>query len=179
MKTTKKLVLLLMVLILPLAIFNSCSSDDDGGSGGSTPSGVLKVSIDGSSWKSLEISSSATISNSGTHLTIIATNSDGKAVSMNVFGYEGVGTYEFNGNLLSSVNTASYTETNVDLSNPLNSTTEIWSTPYEDAVLGSISISEETDTKIIGTFNFKAKNPNDNTIVNLTDGSFNLNKQVQ
>jgi len=95
MRTLKQFMLLAMTM--SLVSLSSCSKDDDGGSGGNAASGTLAASIDGSSWQSLEISSSATIANNGNNLIIIATNSDGKAFSMSIFGYEGVGTYEFTG----------------------------------------------------------------------------------
>lgn len=177
MKNLKNLFLLMLsVSIMSLA---SCSSSDDGGDGGSAASGTLKATIDGNVWESWEISSSATVANNGNNLMIIASSSDGAGFSMSVFGYEGVGTYEFTGANINIFNTASYSETDVDLSNPQNSTTEIWQAPYDDTLAGTISISEETDSKVIGTFSFTCKNVNgDGSVKNITDGSFNLNKQV-
>ena len=171
-----------MVLIVALATVSltSCSSDDDGGSAGGAASGTLSAKIDGASWQSLEISSSATIANNGQNLIIIATNSDGKAFSFTVFGYDGVGTYDLDGSVISNVNVASYTETDVDLNNPQNSTTEIWQAPYDNSAVGFLKVAEETDTKLIGTFQFTCKNLNgDQSVKTITDGSFNLSKQVQ
>jgi hypothetical protein len=129
----------------------------------------------------MAISSSATVSNAGgtTNLILIASNSEGKAFSFTIFGYDGVGTYEFDGSISTGVNVASYSETDVDLSNPVNSTTELWQAPYENLSVGSVSISEETDTKVIGTFEFTCKNLNgDQSIKTITEGSLNLNKQT-
>jgi len=177
MRTLKQFMLLVMTM--SLVSLSSCSKDDDGGSGGNAASGTLAASIDGSSWQSLEISSSATIANNGNNLIIIATNSDGKAFSMSIFGYEGVGTYEFTGATVGVFNTASYSETDVDLSNPQNSTTEIWQAPYDDTLAGTVSISEETDTNIKGTFEFTCKNVNgDQSVKTISEGSFNLEKQT-
>lgn len=178
MKTLKKLVFFLTV-VSAFSLTN-CSSDDDGGGSGNAPSGILTAEVNGVSYKSLEISSSATVANTGgvTNLILIATNSDGNAFSFTIFGYDGVGTYEFDGSISTGVNVASYSETDVDLNNPINSTTELWQAPYENSSVGSISISEETDTKVIGTFEFTCKNVNgDQSIKTITDGSFNLNKQ--
>lgn len=178
----KKLNLFLLLLVtITLVTFSSCSSSDDGGDGGNAPSGLLIATVDGKSFKSFELSSSVTITNTAStkSLLIIATNSDGNAFSMTIFGYEGAGTYEFTGANLAITNVASYSETDVNLSNPTASTTEIWQAPYDDTLVGTISISEETDTKVIGTFSFKAKNVNgDGSIKNITEGSFNLNKQT-
>ena len=145
MRTLKNFMLLVMTL--SLATFTSCSNDDDGGSGGNAPSGTLIAKVDGTSYESWEISSSATIANNGNNLIIIASNSDGNAFSFTVWGYDGVGTYDLDGSNINNVNVASYTE---------------------------------TDDKLIGTFEFTCKNINgDQSVKTITDGSFNLNKQVQ
>ncbi|MCK8481347.1 DUF6252 family protein [Psychroserpens algicola] len=170
---------MLFVMVGSLLSLTSCSSDDDGGGAGSAGSGVLVAKVDGTSYQSLEISSSATVANGGQNLIIIATNSDGKAFAFTIFGYEGVGTYPLGGGA-NIFNTASYTETDVDLNNPQNSTTEIWQAPYDDTMVGELRVSEETDSKVIGTFDFTCKNVGgDQSVKTITDGSFNLNKQVQ
>jgi hypothetical protein len=173
---------MILVMTLSAITFTSCSSDDDGGDpgAGGAASGVLVAKVDGTNYQSMEISSSATVASAGgmTSLILIASNSEGKAFSFTILGYDGVGTYEFDGSILTGVNTASYSETDVDLNNPVNSTTELWQAPYENLSAGSVSISEETDTKVIGTFEFTCKNLNgDQSVKTITDGSFNLNKQ--
>ena len=173
--------IMLLIMTVSLVTFTSCSKDDDGGSGGNAPSGTLVAKVDGTNYESMEISSSATITNnpSGQSLIIIASNSDGNAFSFTIFGYDGVGTYSFDGSINTGVNVASYSETDVNLNDPVNSVTEMWQAPYENLSVGSISISEETDTKIIGTFEFDCKNiGGDQSIKNITDGSFNLGKQT-
>ena len=179
MKTIKQFMLLVMTM--SLITLTSCSSDDDDGGSGSAASGTLTAKVDGTSYQSMEISSSATVANAGQvqNLVIIASNSDGNAFAIIIFGYTGEGTYEITGANIAVTNTASYTETDVDLNNPQNSTTEVWQAPYDDTLVGSVTISEETDTKVKGTFSFKCKNVNgDNSVKNITDGAFNLNKQT-
>jgi hypothetical protein len=175
MKTLKQL--LFLFITVSFVTYTSCSSSDDGGSPGNAASGTLVAKVDGTSYQSLEISSSATVANGGQNLIIIASNSDGKAFAFTVIGYDGVGTYPLGGGV-NIFNSASYSETDVDLSNPQNSTTEIWQAPYDDTMVGELKVSEETDTKVIGTFEFTCKNVNgDNSVKTITDGSFNLNKQ--
>lgn len=180
MKTIKQIMLLVMTM--SLITLSSCSSSDDGDDGGgSAASGTLTAKVNGTSYQSMEISSSATVANAGQvqNLIIIASNSDGNAFSMSIFGYTGPGTYEFTGANIAVTNTASYTEIDVDLNNPINTTTEVWQAPYNDTMVGSITISEETDTKVKGTFNFTCKNVNgDDSLKTITDGAFNLNKQI-
>lgn len=168
------------MLGVALMSLTGCSNDDstDGG-GGSAAAGTLKAKVDGASYQSLEISSSATIANSGQNLVIIASNSDGNAFSMTVFGYNGPGTYKLTGADPLITNTASYTETDVDINNPQNSTTEIWQAPYDATEVGELVITEESDNNIKGTFSFTCKNVNgDNSVKTITDGAFNLNKQT-
>lgn len=179
MKRIQNLVLLLSTV--SLLMLSSCSSSDDGGDGGNAPSGLLVAKVEGTAFKSFAQSSLATISTTGPSksLIIIATNADGNAFSMTIFGYTGAGTYEFTGANVAITNVASYSETEVNLSNPMASTTGLWQAPYDTTLAGSVSISEETDTKVIGTFSFKGKNVNgDDSIKNITEGSFNLKKQI-
>ncbi|MCT4629423.1 DUF6252 family protein [Winogradskyella sp.] len=176
MRTLKNFMLLLMTM--SLVTFTSCKSDDDGGDGGDAPSGTLIARIDGANFQSLDISSSATVANNGNNLIIIASNSDGNAFSITIVGYSGPGTYPLGGGA-NIFNSASYTETDVDISNPQNSTTEIWQAPYDDTQVGEVNISEETENKIMGTFNFNGKNVNgDQSLKDITNGSFNLDKQT-
>jgi hypothetical protein len=172
---------MILVMTLSAITFTSCSSDDDGGGDpgpGGAASGVLVAKVDGANYQSLEISSSATVANGGQNLIIIATNSDGNAFSFTIIGYDGPGTYPLGGDL-NIFNSASYTETNVDINNPQNSTTEIWQAPYSDEVVGELRVTEETDTKVIGNFDFTCKNVGgDQSIKTIIDGSFNLGKQV-
>ena len=170
-----------MVLIMTLAAvtFTSCSSDDGGGDDpgqSGTPSGVLVAKVDGNNYQSLEISSSATVANNGQNLIIIATNSSGKAFSMTILGFDGEGTYPLGGGA-NIFNSASYSET--DVSNPQNPSSEIWQAPYDDTVAGEVVVTQVTDTKVKGNFNFSCKNVGgDQSVKVITDGSFNLDKQV-
>ncbi|WP_299225061.1 DUF6252 family protein [uncultured Psychroserpens sp.] len=172
---------MLLIMTITSVTFTSCSSDDDGG--GETPqnvpSGVLVAKVNGTSYQSMEISSSATIANAGgqQNLVIIATNSDGNAFAFTIVGYTGTGTYPIGGGA-NIFNSASYTEVDVDINNPQNTTQEIWQAPYDDTMVGELRVSEETDTKVKGTFDFTCKNVNgDNSVKTITDGSFDLNKQ--
>jgi hypothetical protein len=179
MKKLKQIMLL--VMLGSLLITTSCSKSDDGGEGGAAVSGTLTANVDGSSYQSMEISSSATIATTGSvkNLVIIASNSDGNAFAMTIFGYTGEGTYEFTGANLAVTNVASYTETDVNLSNPTASTTEIWQAPFDATKVGTVTISEETETRVKGSFSFKCKNVNgDNSVKDVTDGAFDLKKQT-
>jgi len=111
MKTIKLLRLFVIGVLVIAAI--SCSKSDDDGDGGSAASGTLTAKVDGTNYQSMEISSSATVANAGSvqNLVIIASNSDGNAFAMTIFGYTGEGTYEVTGANLAVTNTASYTET--------------------------------------------------------------------
>lgn len=164
-------------MTVSLVTLTSCSNDDDnsGGDGGAA-SGTLVAKVDGTSYQSMEISSSATIANSGQNLIIIASNSDGNAFAFTIFGYDGPGTYPLGGGV-NITNTASYTET--DVSNPQNPSTEIWQAPFDDTEVGSITITEETETKVKGNFEFMCKNVGgDQSVKNITEGGFDLSKQV-
>ncbi|MEM6515159.1 MAG: DUF6252 family protein [Bacteroidota bacterium] len=180
MRHLKKLVL--FVMVGAVISFSSCSDDDgDGGGPVTAGAGTLVATVDGAAFQSLDISSSATLASQGQfdNLIIIASSVDATAFAITVFGYDGPGTYEFDGSISTGVNVASYTVTDVDLNNPQNSTTEIWQAPYENLEVGSVTITEETDTNIKGSFEFMAKNVNgDQSIIEVTNGSFDLSKQT-
>jgi hypothetical protein len=173
--------IMLLVMIGSLLTITSCSKSDDGDDGGgAAASGTLSAKVDGKSYQSMEISSSATVANVGSvkNLVIIASNSDGNAFAMTIFGYTGAGTYEFTGANIAITNTASYSETNINLSNPTASTTKNWQAPFDATKVGTVTISEETDTRVKGSFSFMCKNVNgDNSVKDITNGAFNLKKQ--
>ena len=161
----------LLFLCLCIATLVSCSKDDDGGDGGSAASGTIEASVDGSSFTSMEIATTAVEQNMGgaTTIRVQGSNSDGKGIVLTISGYDGIGTYEINGsgNLLTN---AIYTET--DLSNPMD--TQTWFAPYDETVVGEIQVSEKTATNIKGTFSFNGKNEEGGTMKEVTNGSFNV-----
>lgn len=170
-----------MILVMAFAAvtFTSCSSDDDSGDGGGgsgAGSGVLVAKVDGNNYESMAISSSATVANNGQNLIIIASNSSGKAFSFTILGFNGEGTYPLGGGA-NIFNSASYTAT--DVSNPQNPSTEAWQAPYDDTEVGEVVVTEVTDSKVKGNFSFTCKNVGgDQSIKTITNGSFNLSKQV-
>lgn len=169
MKTIKQFFL----AILMTSTLVACSSDDDGGENGDAAEGTITASIDGASFTSSDILTSATVVTANGTSTVLITGSDlgGKNLTLNVSGgFEGVGTYEIGGGANVFVN-ASYTE--VDANNPMDA--QIWSAPFDDTVAGELNVSASSDSNITGTFSFMAKNPDDNSIKNITSGSFNIN----
>jgi hypothetical protein len=173
MKTFKKSILVLMAVVA--VSLTSCKKDDDGGDGGGggAGSGTVVAKVNGNNFTSLEIASTASQSSGGGSTTVTLQGSDasGKGIFIIINNFDGTGTYEFSDSNVFV--TATYVEANV--SNPQNSQT--WSAPYQGSgVVGEVKISEKTDTKIKGTFNFMAKNVNgDQSIKNITEGSFDLN----
>jgi hypothetical protein len=165
----------ILVLLAVVAIsFTSCKKDDDGGGGGGQAgSGQIVAKVNGSDFSSMEIASRATLTAGGGSTTLLlqGTDASGKGFVITMYNYEGVGTYEFTDSNVFLVGI--YVEANVN--NPMD--TQNWSAPYEGSgIVGEIKISEKTDTSIKGTFNFTAKNVNgDQSLRNITDGSFNLN----
>ena len=174
---------MILVMTLTAVTFTSCSSDDDSGDDGGDPgaaSGVLVARIGGDNYQSMEIASSATIANNGQNLIIIAANSSGKSFSLLVGGFDSAGpfpqTYTIGGGI-NILHSASYTET--DVSNPQSPTTENWQAPFDAMVAGEIVVTDVTDAKVKGSFNFSCKNVNgDQSVKVITEGFFNLNKQV-
>lgn len=158
-------------MIGSLITLTGCKSDDDGGNGGTAGAGTIAATIDGTAFTSLDITSIATLANG--NLIIQGNDADGKSIVITIFGYDGVGTYDFDGNNVLILNTAAYVE--ADVNNPMNS--QSWSAPFDTTLAGSVSISSESDDNIQGTFGFTGQNANDNSQKVIADGSFNLTKQ--
>lgn len=168
----KPYLILLAVLLTGLFTF-SCKSDDDGGGGGDAASGTISAKVDGSTVTTIELTTAAQISGGA----LMITGNDGgssnnKAFQLSITSLDGTGTYPIGGGA-NVFNIASYTETQVDLSNPMNSEVVVWQAPYDDTQVGEINISELSDSHIKGTFSFQAKNA-DGNIKNITEGSFNV-----
>lgn len=163
----------LMIMIFGLLTLNlaSCNKDDDGGDGGSAPAGTIQAKIDGRTFTSAAVSSQATIVNAGSTstLNIFGTDLGGNALSLVLNGVTGPGTYVIGGDNLVSIS-ASYTEVNTTTFQTVS-----WAAPYEGGEeAGEIKIAELDETKVVGTFNFTAKN-DDESPKEFTEGSFNMN----
>lgn len=159
--------ILLMTLVLTFA---ACSSDDGGGPV-NAGEGTITASVDGQTVTSDALLTQATVATGQFSLLAIqGTNMNGDGFTLNVTGYDGVGSYEVGGdNSIFAVCT--YIDS--DLSNPTDP--NLWTGPYEGgASVGQIVVTEVTDTHIKGTFNFKGQNPDDDSIKDITNGSFNV-----
>ncbi len=164
---------MLLIMVTSMVSLTSCKSDDDGGDsgGGGAASGTITAKINGDQFTSLEITSFANITSGGGQTTLVMQgNTQSQAINIVINGYEGVGGYEISDDNVFII--ASYIEPNI--SNP--SDTQTWSAPFQDSgIVGEVRISEETESKVKGTFHFDCKNSNDDTMKSVTDGSFNLN----
>ncbi len=170
MKNTMYIVLMSLALVFTTT---SCSKDDDGGGGGDASNGTIKAKVAGANFSSSPQLSAATQINAGgsTVITVQGNDSSGKAIVLVMNGVSETGTFSIGGGANISIS-ASYIEANV--SNPTD--TQIWQAPFDSTVAGEVNISELSDTKVKGTFNFTGKNVNgDNSTKAITEGSFNMN----
>lgn len=170
MKTMK----FLMVALVATCVLSlqSCKSDDDGGDAGSASNGTVRASIDGASYSSDAVGTSVSqIIAGGNTTTVITSNelSSSRNITLTMNGVDAEGTYMIGGGANISI-VASYIEANA--SNPTD--TQIWSAPFDDTPSGEVNIVTITDSKIEGTFEFTARNPQDESTVSVTNGSFNL-----
>lgn len=171
MKNLKQFMLFLM--IGSLVTLSGCSSSDDGGNGGNAAEGTITAKVDGASFTSLEIASTATLVSATSTLILQGSDADGKGFLITINGYAGPGTYNIDGNAI-GFSVAVYLE--ADVSNPANMQT--WQAPYNTSVNGTISVSEETSDNVKGTFEFTGQNASDNSQKVISEGSFNLGKQT-
>ena len=163
---------IIFLTVISLALTGCSKDDDENGSGDG--GGEMTASISGAgAFKSFPASSNAvkqTIGSTSTMLMVQGTNADGQGITINIMGYTGEGTYDFT---FGSSNSSSATYTETDVNNPM--ATQIWTTLYSSgASNGSITISEETSSGVKGTFNFKGKNGNDDSVRTISEGKFNV-----
>ena len=171
---------MLLVMVGSLLSLTSCSGDDDSsGSGEGASSGTMTAKIDGANYANTNNIGQATLAQlpQGDNLIVQSSNADGQSINLVIWNYTGPGTYDIDSSG-TNPNTAIYTETDVDLNNPQNSTTETWQAPYQNSELGTITITEETDSNVKGEFMFKAKLSTGNSVIDVTEGQFNLSKQT-
>ncbi|AWI24564.1 DUF6252 family protein [Flavobacterium pallidum] len=169
MKTLKMISKMSLIAVMFLAL--SCSSDSDGGGGGTASVGTITAKVGGSSFTSMTQGTQVSQITAGgtTTITMLGADASGKAISLTLHGVSATGTYQIGGeNLISII--GSYVDTNIQ--NPQASVTYV--APTEgNAVMGSITVSELTDAKIVGTFNFTGTSDAGATKA-ITNGAFNL-----
>src|SRR5690606_10293809 len=146
MKTKNLFSFILIMMVAASSLSVSCKSDDDGGGGGPAASGTITAKVDGSSVTTIEMTTAAQLSGG----SLMVTGNDGgsslnKAFMLTIVGIDGTGTYPIGGGA-NIYNVASYTETDVDLSNPTNPDVVTWQAPYDDSEVGEINITELTDS---------------------------------
>jgi len=175
----------LLICTLFLTVITSCSNDDpedDDVEVVTAAEGTMIAEVDGNAFTSLSLATFATfqtIPGVGTYLNITGSDVNVTTITLNIYDYNGVGTYNLE--IVDDfiyVNNALYAETNVDVNDPLKSTVVQWGVPTEDRtdITGSVTITEDTDTKIVGTFEFTAITDDLSSTVEITSGAFNLSK---
>ncbi|MEZ4852787.1 DUF6252 family protein [Flavobacterium sp.] len=167
-----KSIKLLAIFILSVTMF-ACSNDDDGGNDGTAAAGTVTAKVDGTTVTSTSELTVATLISYGSSnvLSIQGTNMEGKGYRITINDVDGEGTFQLGGNSVNT-NIASYVEGNA--TDPLNS--QMWTAPYDDDSInrGEVAISSFSETNVKGTFSFSCKNPNDDSVKTITEGSFNV-----
>lgn len=170
MRNIKNFMLLLMTI--SLVTLSGCSSDYNDG-GGSAAQGTITAKIDGASFTSIDIASMASLVAASNTLSLQGNDANGNSIIMFINGYNDTGTYNFDGNSI-PLNIAIYLE--IDINNPTN--VETWTAPYQAALNGSVTITQESDDNIQVMFEFTGQNANDMSTKAITNGSFSLDKQT-
>ena len=150
-----------LFLLLCISITFSCTNatDEELGLSGE---GTLTAKVSGNDFMSLKSTVGATVTNG--IAAIQGSNSQGDFIRINIANYNGIGTYK-TGDALSNTNSASY-----GTINPVAA----WTSTF-DIGTGTIEITEDTATKISGTFSFLGYNgPSDRKEV--TEGTFTAPK---
>lgn len=161
------------IAFLALALtFVSCSSDSDGSSTTTGGDGTISGKVDGKTVSSNSLATIASLSGGGGFqmLSVSGTDLGGDGFTITISGYTGVGTYQATSDT-DKLAVCSYID--FDMNNPQN-TNNVWTSPYDiEGTSGSVVITEQTDTRVKGTFSFKGAN-NTGSFKNVTNGTFNV-----
>jgi len=153
-------------IIILLLILSSCSSDSDSSSDGND---FITAKIDGVDFSSTF--SQLILTNSFEPpfrlLEIRGTNDDQNFIRVTLSSYLEPDTY----------NMPDENHPLLGFQYSISDTDEIWTaSELFNNTIGTVIITQETDTQIKGTFSFNALNTVNNTIIQVTEGQFNLNK---
>lgn len=154
----------LFVLAFVSLIF-SCSdaTDEDLGL---TGEGTFTAKVDGADFASLKATVGATVTNG--IAAIQGSNAGGEYIRISITSYTGVGTYK-TGDALTNTSSIQYGTVN-----PIAA----WISTFNIGN-GTIEITEDTSTKISGTFSFKGSYTNNGTTTakTVTEGKFSAPKK--
>lgn len=157
------------IVLAVTTILSSCSSSSDGdGGGGGAASGTVQAKAGSTNFKSMTQASWAT--KQGGMIIVQGSDATGKAIQLMITG-NATGTYQISDTGISNI--ASYTEVNLT-----NMSSKTWAAPYEGSGnVGSVTITDLTDTNVKGTFTFTGKNQSGSDTKAVTNGAFNVNFQ--
>lgn len=158
------------IVLAVTTILSSCSSSDSGGGGGNAALGTIVAKAGSVNFQSMTSASFAML-NSGM-LVIQGSDAQGRAMQIVLSGVSEAGTYTISDTAGISV-VGSYTEINLS-----NFTSTTWAAPYEaSGNVGTVTISEITETGVKGTFSFTGKNQEGADTKAITNGAFNVEFQ--
>lgn len=161
-----KKILTLIVLAGIFFLSPGCKEKTTEPSSNQSQQSPFSCKIDGTQWNANAPTAPVVVTLVGTTLNITATsmvNFSVEQIIISISGFRGTGTYT-----LKDVNTLSYAQ---------YTKTQAQTAYFTDNTnTGTVVIStyDQTAKKIVGTFSFKAKLEGGTTVVNVTDGSFNV-----
>lgn len=162
MKTIKTI----MCILLLSVTLSSCTSN--GGDELISGEDFFTAKVDGADWAAITGSSDTiawTIPHQGI-VTIQGSDSNGTAITMNIWNYNGVGTYDFS--------TGGFIQYVVGATQPNSGA---WACTTTSGTNGSVEITSDDGTIIEGTLSFVGKNASDNSTKTITLGEFRATKE--
>lgn len=164
--------LITIMLAVFVLVFSSCSDDDDddnnNGNGGDQ---YFTAKIDGADFEAAQTPAviiGATSTNGV--LAVQGGDNDGNTINISIINYTGVGTYTTGDNITNS-NIAQYLEINPVAGWLSNGVTAL----VGGLTPGSIEITSDDGTTVMGTFSFDGYNGDDMTTKVITQGEFKAN----
>lgn len=149
--------LILGMLLIFGVLISSCKKDNDSGDPGTDGSGTLTLKYDATSW---DASLAVVGVNAGGVVNVTGSDSQAHQASIILYGATGTGTYEVSSGLQNQLRwTEGLDPKDSYIANGIVGT-------------GTITVTELTSTKIVGTFSFTGFNTNGDS-KQITDGQFN------
>ena len=161
------------LLLITLSLLISCNKDDNDNGSSNAGDEYISAKIDGTSWKSSTdydtTGGQLATQGSTTILALQGSDNDGNAISLQIFNYNGTGTYN-TGDKLTNSNQIMF----VSISPVATWASNLATAAVGTLTPGTITITSDDGKTIEGTFSFDGYNASDKSTKVISIGKFKV-----